>query len=167
MKTSLAAALLFGSLYMASPAHAGPAESFLIRYHSFVSDAGRNLKQDVEVLIFNDGLVIEKSVTNDTVIFLLRAKALPQGLAELRRVLSTNQVGVQAGDCRVVNPLLVDRYDVSVTWFGKGSRSHSFDAGQDFSASCPATTASILQAINTFVEGARQSPGVETVEFRP
>jgi hypothetical protein len=66
-----------------------------------------------------------------------------------------------------VNPLPVDRYDVSVTWFGRASRSHSFDAGQDFLASCPAGTASILQAINTFVEGARQSPGVETVEFRP
>lgn len=167
MKRGLAAVLLFGYLYAASPAYAGPAESFLIRYHSLISDAGRNLKQDVEILIFNDGLVIEKSVTNDTVIFLLRAKASPQGLAGLRQVLSTNQVGVQAGDCRVVNPLPVDRYDVSVTWFGRGGRSHSFDAGQDFSASCPAPTANILQAISTLIEGARQSPGVETVEFRP
>jgi hypothetical protein len=165
MNRYLAATLLFGSLYTAPSAHAASVESFLIRYHSLVADTARGLKQDVEVLIFNDGLVIEKSVTNDSSTFMLRAQASPKDLADLRRTLAANQVGAQAGNCRAVNPLPVDSYDLSVTWFGKGGRSHSFAAGQGFSAPCPAPTASILEAINAFIEKARQSPGVETVEF--
>lgn len=153
-------------LAVGGPAAKAADPSFLLRTRSLTTDAARGLDLEVEITLFNDGLVLERSVNQGQDVFLLRATATPEALMTLKKALSSNRVGQQLGDCKVASPLPVDRYVSTVTWFGRQGRVHSFRVGDLFATTCPVSTLAIVGAVDTYVQASRETQGVQTVEFQ-
>jgi hypothetical protein len=123
------------------------------------------LNREIQTLLYDDGLVIQTTVTNVAEVTLLRSAGTARTLPDLKGALAANRVARQLGFCDLGVPTS-DTDRLSVTWFGRGRRNHSFTTGQSYDVQCPQSTKSIVAAIERHVESARLAAGAELESFQ-
>jgi hypothetical protein len=122
------------------------ATSLLIHYHVTSLEVLTGVEATSDSLIFRDGLVIERLEDSLGRCSVVRSRALPQALRDLNAVLARNRVGLQQGNCSS-EPDGDYRVERRLTWFGKGSRQHSYTIGTLLGELCPLATREIDQAV--------------------
>lgn len=160
-----AATLLLLSCVAASPARCQPSESFLLRIDGRVDSTFTCQGEEVETLVFHDGLVVRKAIAETGLITLLRLQAPPAALRRLTEALGKNRVGIAKGDCVVAVPVPNAFFDFTVTWFGRSGRRNTFAVTSRPGELCPASTRAIFDAIEEFLRAASLDPGGERVEM--
>jgi hypothetical protein len=144
--TATAALLSTAALSAASP----PAPSSLLLRYRVTFDAIIGPTATTDSFIFRDGLVIQKGTDGLGACAVVRADAVPEKLRQLRDALARNRVATQEGDCSSEPPDegLVER---EVTWFGKGTRTHTYRTGAGLGEMCPLSTLEIDLAITALL----------------
>jgi hypothetical protein len=137
-------------------------QSFLLRYH-YRFDYEQSFDEK-EVLVFRDGLAVEKSSGNfdgHRFTFFVRSQALPESFDRLTAALAEHKVGQQVGNC---SSYLIPRPEESFTWFGRGKRQNTIVAGTRFSAPCSREMDDLILEMMAFIDN---RPFDELVELKP
>lgn len=160
-----AGVFLLVSCAFASPSLCQPSESFLLRIEGRVDSTFTCQDEEIETLVFKDGLVVRKSVAENGVVTLLRLTAPSEAVQRLMEALGDNRVGTAEGDCIVAVSQPNAFLDFTITWFGRSGRRHSFAVTTRPGEPCPASTRAIFDAIEEFLRVASLDPGGERVEM--
>ena len=105
---------------------------------------------EIEILIFRDGLVTARLVSNGLVAEYQRLQMTPAALADLGSVLSANRVGLLVADqCTVPSPFptSVGSFDITFTWFGRNGRQNRLAITSAALEPCSAQVEEVLSAI--------------------
>lgn len=165
LRNWVAGAFLFVSCVFASPPWSQSSESFLLRIEARVDSTFTCQGEEIETLVFKDGLVVRKSVAENGVVTLLRLKAPPEAVRRLTEALGDNRVGAAEGDCIVDVSQPNAFLDFTITWFGRSGRRHTFGVTSRPGERCPESTRAIFDAIEEFLRAASLDPGGERVEM--
>lgn len=119
-----------------------------------------------EVLVYRDGLVVEKGGPAGGNVGYSRGVADPLELAELKRALSANRVGILRADgCKAVSILPTGgEYKATLTWFGKAGRQNRLEVNADCSCGiCASEVNNVILALNAFLNHVTYIDSVQTV----
>lgn len=153
---------LVGSLAIPVQAQSPAVSSLLLRVASIeqVQVNGVFEFQPQEALIFRDGLVIATRHLGGESCRILRGTASRQAMSNLQKTLAENRIGAQAGRCFLPEVVTgAHGGDAVVTWFGNGSRQHTFEVGEQFLDGCPTSTLNIVDFVRGLIGQQWASPG--------
>ncbi len=148
-----------------NPAPALSAGGFWLHIESRVDSTFLCQGSESETLIFHDGLVTRKSVSQDGVKTFTRMMASPDTVRRLADALGRNKVGTALGGCAVNFGQPNDSFEFTITWFGKPGRTHTISVTSPSGEPCPERTNAIFAAIEEFIRAASTAPGAEQVEL--
>jgi hypothetical protein len=142
--------LLDATLTWAQPS-VGPA---LLRVDRHWSPQGADLQS--EWLVFRNGTTVYHFRTDNSSSYCItEGKAHTEAIQTLGQRLVDLQVGKQAGGCQYSFGPQLGSFEETITWFGKGSRSHTFRVGLDQTqfpfASCPDNSARVAAAFDAYL----------------
>jgi hypothetical protein len=165
MKTQPWHAALFLFLALAYPAESLSPRSFLLRIDGRVDSTFACQGSNIETLIFQDGLVVRKALSDVEVVTLMRLMAPREAVRLLTETLSENRVGLARGNCVVDLAQPNTFFDFTITWFGRFGRKNVFTVTSRSGERCPDSTNAIFKAIQEFLSTVSTDPEAEQVEF--
>ena len=117
-----------------------------------------------DTLIFRDGVVIRETVSQTGVTTLSRLEAPEKAIRDLADALTEHRIGFAVGDCAVGAGQPNASLELTITWFGKPGRVHSFSVTSPGGEPCRPDTNALFAAIEGFLAAASTAPGTERVE---